>query len=312
MASDYDIIFTFNCEGAEMYLGTKTLKIDTESALHMLRQRKTMPEGERWDEDFPEVVNHTSTMKARSHPDFIAAKHGDFDAAIRLVDSLVKPEKVLDITRNYPNARIAYIHCKEGLSANMIPAAYASMFAAMGMNVENDIVAINKVTHTNSSDLARLSKRMRFDGKVTKGADYILLDDFITTGAELRDLRDYISSKGGHIVMVTTLGHGSFGQLKNIGINNDYREKLKEAGITDRELRKYGIASEIGCLTLSEAARLNRMVVARTNRRAETIIERLSSLRKDNTDVQEVAREGAKEYVKDSVPESVRVRSFHR
>ena len=295
-----------------MYLGTKTLKIDTESALHMLRQRKTMPEGERWDEDFPEVVNHTSTMKARSHPDFIAAKHGDFDAAIRLVDSLVKPEKVLDITRNYPNARIAYIHCKEGLSANMIPAAYASMFAAMGMNVENDIVAINKVTHTNSSDLARLSKRMRFDGKVTKGADYILLDDFITTGAELRDLRDYISSKGGHIVMVTTLGHGSFGQLKNIGINNDYREKLKEAGITDRELRKYGIASEIGCLTLSEAARLNRMVVARTNRRAETIIERLSSLRKDNTDVQEVAREGAKEYVKDSVPESVRVRSFHR
>ena len=312
MASDYDIIFTFNCEGAEMYLGTKTLKIDTESALHMLRQRKTMPEGERWDEDFPEVVNHTSTMKARSHPDFIAAKHGDFDAAIRLVDSLVKPEKVLDITRNYPNARIAYIHCKEGLSANMIPAAYASMFAAMGMNVENDIVAINKVTHTNSSDLARLSKRMRFDGKVTKGADYILLDDFITTGAELRDLRDYISSKGGHIVMVTTLGHGSFGQLKNIGINNDYREKLKEAGITDRELRKYGIASEIGCLTLSETARLNRMVVARTNRRAETIIERLSSLRKDNTDVQEVAREGAKEYVKDSVPESVRVRSFHR
>lgn len=272
-----------------MYLGAKTLKIDTESALHMLRQCKTMPEGEGWDEDFPEVVNHTSTMKARSHPDFEAAKHGDFDAAIRLVDSLVKLEKVLDISQHYPNARIAYIHCKEGLSANMIPAAYASMFAAMGMNVEDDIVAVNKVSHTNSSDLARMSKRLRFEGKVTEGADYIILDDFITSGAELRDLKDYISSKGGHVVMMTTLGHGSFGQLKNIGINEDYKTRLKEAGITDRELSKYGIASEVGCLTLSEAAKINRMVVSKTNRRSETIVERLSSLRKDNPDIQEVA-----------------------
>ena len=308
MASDYDIIFAFDREGAEMYLGSKKLKIDTASALHMLHQRDTLPEGEQWNEDFPEVVNHTSTMKARRHPDFDAAKHGDFDAAIRLVDALVKEEKVLDVARSFPEAHVAYIHCKEGLSANMIPAAYASMFAAMGMSVDDDIVAVNRVSHTNSSDLARLSKRMRFDGKVTKGADYILLDDFITTGAELRDLRDYISSKGGHVVMMTTLGHGSFGQLKNIGINNDYREKLKEAGITDRELRKYGIASEIGCLTLSEAARLNRMVVARTNRKAETIIERFSGLRKDHTDIQEVAREGAKEM---TIKEEQKTPVFH-
>ncbi len=89
--------------------------------------------------------------------------------------------------------------------------------------------------------------------KVKKGKDYILLDDFITTGAELRDLRDYISSKGGNVVMITTFGHGSFGKLKDIRIDNDYKSKLQQAGITDQDLRRYGIASEIGCLTISEA-----------------------------------------------------------
>ena len=70
---------------------------------------------------------------------------------------------------------------------------------------------------------------------MTRGADYILLDDFITSGAELRDLRDYISSKGGYVVMITTFGHGSFGKLSDIRIDSDYENKLRESGITDIE-----------------------------------------------------------------------------
>ena len=291
----YEVLFMFKDKAAEMTLGAKALRIDMETAFHILRQRDSVPKGMPWSDDFPEVVNHTSSLKARNHRDFEAAKHGDFDAAIRLVDALVSDEKMDDVVQRFPFARIAYIHCKEGLSTNMIPAAYAARFSAKGMVVEDDIVAVNSVRHTQSSDLDRLSRRLRFDGEVTKGADYIVLDDFITTGAELRDMRDYISCKGGNVVMITTLGHGSFGQLKHLGIDENYKEKLKMAGITDQDLKKYGIASGIGCLTLSEAARLNRMVVAKTNRRAETIIERLSSLREDHADVQEVAREGAKE-----------------
>ena len=141
------------------------------------------------------------------------------------------------------------------------------------MTVEHDIIAVTNVSHTNASDISRLSKRMRFEGKVSKGTDYILLDDFITSGAELRDMRDFVQSQGGNVVMMTTFGHGSYGRLKDIRIDNDYKERLKASGITDRDLRKYGIASEIGCLTIGEAAKLSRLV----NARAKTTVAQLSA-----------------------------------
>ena len=125
----------------------------------------------------------------------------------------------------------------------------------------------------------------------TQGASYIILDDFITSGAELRDMRDYISSKGGNVVMITTFGHGSFGRLTDIRIDNDYKNKLKEAGITDQDLRKYGIASEIGCLTISEAAKLSRVVNASAKRRTSQIIERFSDTRQEQSTVSTMAGE---------------------
>lgn len=284
------VLFTFNMESAEVYMGKRSIAVDVATALYMLHQKATMPIGNSWGSSFPSVVNHTSSHAARKHPDFEAAKHGDFNAAIRLVNDLVKDEKVFEIARQHPNAHVAYIHRMQGEGINMIPAAYAAKFAALGMKVEDDIVAITNVKHTNASDIARLGRRMRFDGEVTRGADYILLDDFITSGAELRDMRDYISSKGGNVVMITTLGHGSFGRLKDIRIDNDYKSKLQQAGITDQDLRNYGIASEIGCLTISEAAKLNRMVNRKTERRTSSVIERFSSLRQEQSTVPAMAK----------------------
>ena len=229
----------------------------------MLRQKGSMPEGHRWGDAFPAVVNHTSSGMARRHPDFHAAKHGDYDAALRLVDAFVKDSKITDITQRYPHAHVVYNHKMQGGDINMIPAAYAAKFSAIGMTVDHDIIAVTDVSHTNATDLSRISKRMRFEGEVRQGTDYIILDDFITSGAELRDLRDYIQSRGGNVVLMTTFGHGSFGKLQDIRIDSKYIERLNASGITDQDLRKYGIASEIGCLTLGEAARLSRLVNAR-------------------------------------------------
>lgn len=284
-----EVLFTFHADDAEMYLGNTPVSVDMGTALYMLQQKDTMPRGKVWGDSFPAVINHTSSSVARHHPDFLAAKQGDFDAAIRLVDDLVKDEKVMDVATRFPQAHIAYIHRQEGVGINMIPAAFAAKFSAAGMTVEDDIIAITNVSHTGASDIARLSRRMRFDGEVTKGASYIILDDFITSGAELRDMRDYISSKGGNVVMITTFGHGSFGRLTDIRIDNDYKNKLKEAGITDQDLRKYGIASEIGCLTLSEAAKLNRVVNASAKRKTPQVIERFSAARQEQSTVPAMA-----------------------
>lgn len=286
-----EVLFTFHANDAEMYLGNTPVSVDMGTALYMLQQKDSMPRGQAWGDSFPAVVNHTSSSVARHHPDFLAAKRGDFDAAIRLVDDLVKDEKVMDVATRFPEAHVAYIHRQNGTGINMIPAAFAAKFSAAGMTVENDIIAITNVSHTDASDVARLSRRMRFEGNVTKGASYIILDDFITSGAELRDMRDYISSKGGNVVMITTFGHGSFGKLTDIRIDNDYKNKLKEAGITDQDLRKYGIASEIGCLTISEAAKLSRVVNASAKRQTPQVVERFSVARQEQSTVSAMAGE---------------------
>ena len=120
-----------------MYMGHNPITVDMATALYMLRQKESMPQGRSWGDSFPRVVNHTTSSVAKRHPDFYAAKHGDFDAAIRLVDALVKDEKVLEVARQHPNAHVAYIHRRQGDGINMIPAAYAAKFAALGMTVED-------------------------------------------------------------------------------------------------------------------------------------------------------------------------------
>ena len=258
---------------------------------YILEQKDSMPEGTSWNGQFPPIVNHTSSAVARHHPDFKAAKHGDFQAALRLVDELVKDEKVAMIARQFPKAHIIYNHKIQGDGINMIPAAYAARFSAVGMTVEHDIIAVTNVSHTNASDVSRISKRMRFEGHVSKGVDYILLDDFIASGAELRDLRDYVNSQGGNVVAMTTFGHGSFGKLKDIQIDEVYKQKLGDAGVTDNDLRKYGIASEIGCLTLGEAAKLARLVNSRAKAKTSQVFGRMQRISDTCGDVQSVVEE---------------------
>ena len=258
---------------------------------YILEQKDSMPEGTSWNGQFPPIVNHTSSAVARHHPDFKAAKHGDFQAALRLVDELVKDEKVAMIARQFPKAHIIYNHKIQGDGINMIPAAYAARFSAVGMTVEHDIIAVTNVSHTNASDVSRISKRMRFEGHVSKGVDYILLDDFITSGAELRVLRDYVNSQGGNVVAMTTFGHGSFGKLKDIQIDEVYKQKLGDAGVTDNDLRKYGIASEIGCLTLGEAAKLARLVNSRAKAKTSQVFGRMQRISDTCGDVQSVVEE---------------------
>lgn len=274
-----------------MYLGGIAIEIDFDTAMYILRQKENMPQGVAWRGSFPAVVNHTSSYIARRHPDFHPAKHGDYDAALRLVNDLARDDKVADIRDNFPNAHLVYIHQMQGDGINMIPAAYAAKFAAAGMTVDHDIIAVTNASHTNASDISRLSKRIRFEGTVSKGTDYILLDDFITSGAELRDLKDYIESEGGSVVLMTTLGHGSYGKLNDIRIDNDYKERLKALGITDKDLRKYGIAENIGCLTIGEAAKLSRMVNSRAKTPVAQLCARVQRTHKSERPLSGVARQ---------------------
>ena len=43
----------------------------------------------------------------------------------------------------------------QGGDINMIPAAYAAKFSAIGMTVDHDIIAVTDVSHTNITDSSR-------------------------------------------------------------------------------------------------------------------------------------------------------------
>ena len=126
------------------------------------------------------MVNHTSSHVARKHPDFEAAKHGDFDAAIRLVDDLVKDDKVLEVAEQYPDAHVAYIHRRQGNGINMIPAAYAAKFAALGMTVDDDIIAVTDAHKTQKRNEMTCYENSLQDVKtmLKKNSGYIVSEPF--------------------------------------------------------------------------------------------------------------------------------------
>ena len=47
------VLFTFNTEDAEMYIGRSPITVDMATALYMLRQKESMPHGRSWGDSFP-------------------------------------------------------------------------------------------------------------------------------------------------------------------------------------------------------------------------------------------------------------------
>jgi hypoxanthine-guanine phosphoribosyltransferase len=167
--------------------------------------RKPFPEG------FPDVVIQQpdqSPVRVRAHVDYRSAKAGNMGAALRLVDDALDPKKISDVQDLIGDRHpvIVAVHSEEVTGRNKIPLAYAETLAdRLGLVVDHDIVHANRPHRTGSSALHRIKTRSTFDGPVEAGQDYVLVDDHISQGGTLADLRCYIESKGGRVIGATTL-----------------------------------------------------------------------------------------------------------
>lgn len=202
-----------------------------------------------WAKDFPNIISHTNVNKIHTHPDHDAAKAGDMDAAIRLVDDLFNVDKAKELGKRHPGAIIAAVHAVEQTGRNKIPVAYAdALQAATGLDLDTDIIQTNITGHTGKNALQRMLARAKFTGKVERGRDYVLLDDVITQGGTLSALKQYIEGQGSNVVEITSLASAQFSSV--IAITPETVEKL---------LTKYGrqelesILEEIGSTPLLEA-----------------------------------------------------------
>ena len=212
------------------------------------RIRPSMEE-HHWGENFPPVMYNTNLPGLNREGKALheQAKNGDAEAARRIVARSVKPEKLSAFAKQHRGARLVAVRSEDG--KNKIPYAYAAELAKYGLDIDDSIVQVAKAWHTGSSGIIRMIEHAGFDGDVKPGQEYILVDDVLTFGGTLNDLRMYIESKGGKVVACTTLAVGRNGH--HLAIRPELVQQIydKHGENIDTVLREEGIAYDVSSLT---------------------------------------------------------------
>ena len=212
------------------------------------RIRPSMEE-HHWGENFPPVMYNTNLPGLNREGKALheQAKNGDAEAARRIVARSVKPEKLSAFAKQHRGARLVAVRSEDG--KNKIPYAYAAELAKYGLDIDDSIVQVAKAWHTGSNGIIRMIEHAGFDGDVKPGQEYILVDDVLTFGGTLNDLRMYIESKGGKVVACTTLAVGRNGH--HLAIRPELVQQIydKHGENIDTVLREEGIAYDVSSLT---------------------------------------------------------------
>ena len=161
-----------------------------------------------WGKDFPEVILHGRLADATSHPDYEAAKGGDDAAARRLVHDVLSPDAIGQLRKviGKREAIALGVHAEEAVSRNAIPSAMADILGeVLGIEVDLDIMQSAKVGRTAQDGFGRLANQPGFDGPVRNDKPYLIMDDTLTQGGTLANLKGYIENRGGEVLAATAL-----------------------------------------------------------------------------------------------------------
>jgi hypoxanthine phosphoribosyltransferase len=197
--------------------------------------------------DFPDVVIQTTVHKLRSRPAYEQSKRGAGQAAFEVVQQLVKLEKipfafdtvvpVMQFDRDKPNA---------------LPLVYAAALAKhFDAYLETGIHQINVVSHTFADAQTRILGQPMFIGKIQPSSRVLIVDDVVTYGSTLANLRGWIHQQDATVVGATTLAAG-FGGTK-LALPDMVRDRLLDRFSNQAE----ALAKELGfsaeCFTNREA-----------------------------------------------------------
>lgn len=157
--------------------------------------------------DFPDVVIHAEESLVKKHPRYAAAKTGDVYAAEEMVAETVTSNSLdqISVITNHSRPHLLAIHALETEAANTIPRVMAKTLSnLLGLPLAENIVQINRVSHTGSDGYHRLAFPALFAGIVNQ-QEYFLVDDFIGQGGTLANLKGFIESCGAKVLGATTL-----------------------------------------------------------------------------------------------------------
>jgi hypothetical protein len=205
--------------------------------------------------DFPDAIIHATETAVKKHPHYKEAKAGDEEAAMVLVQDTVNNFTVQELKETFGgiNPVLVSAHAFEAEGINAIPEAFAEILSdKTGFSVESGIIQTNSVKHTGAGGFSRMARQALFDGDVTAGREYLLVDDFIGQGGTLANLKGFIESKGGIVVGATVLTGKPY-SAKLAPHPETLEELRKKHG---KELEKWWLerfGHPFDCLTQSEA-----------------------------------------------------------
>ncbi len=210
-------------------LGKKLRKADAEVGAAEGEKLWFSAERSPWGKDFPEVILHGRLADATSHPDYAAAKGGDDAAARRLVRDVLSPDAIgkLKALVGVRPAIALGVHAEEAVSRNAIPSAMADILGkVLGIEVDLDIMQSAKVGRTVQDGFGRLANQPGFDGPVRNDKPYLIMDDTLTQGGTLANLKGYIENRGGEVLAATALTGKQYSA--KIAIDSSTLEQLRD------------------------------------------------------------------------------------
>lgn len=162
----------------------------------------------------------------KQHAAYVQAKAGDVQAALALVSDIAVAQIYEHRDRFPADCIFVAPHAKEASGDNAIPQVLAEVTAIVcGAQADQNIVQSTKVYHTGADPMERLISRPAFEGAVTAGARYVLVDDVTSLGGTLAELAHYIQAQGGVVHDVFVLVNA--GRKKSLHADRMVLRKLE-------------------------------------------------------------------------------------
>lgn len=158
--------------------------------------------------DFAPVIRNGDLGALQDEPEYQAAKAGDKQAALDLVDRLLTDDTVQRIKDQIGERKplVLPVLAVEAAGNNKIPLAMAEVLAGrLGLDVELGTVQREKVGRTGAGSDHRLAFNPSFEGDVKAGQNYLVVDDTLTMGGTIASLRGYVENHGGKVVAASVM-----------------------------------------------------------------------------------------------------------
>ena len=160
---------------------------------------------------------------------------------------MIKPEKI-----PFSFDTVVPVRQFDRARPNALPTVCAAAIARhFDAYLETGVLQLNVVSHTFADAQTRILGQPIFMGKIRPGSRVLIVDDVVTYGSTLANLRGWLEQQGATVVGATTLAAG-FGGTK-LALPNMVRDRLLDRFPRQAEALAKELGFSADCFTNREA-----------------------------------------------------------